>query len=73
MIVERPCVACGGLVAADPGDPGPGVLAHIRSERHRVWSRQITRTCPDCRIVTIPGDRDRCRGCRRTLELAGAA
>ena len=64
-----PCMACGGTVTADRLDPGPGVLAHIRSQRHIVWSRRWTRTCSGCRMVTIPGDRDLCQGCRRTREL----
>lgn len=33
----RAC-ACGAAVTANPDDPMPGVLDHIRTEPHRSWS-----------------------------------
>ena len=67
--MTRPCLACGGTIEADPARPGPGVLAHVRSERHLLWSRGERWLCPDCRMVTIPATRERCRGCARTREM----
>lgn len=34
--VARPCV-CGGVVVADPQDPGEGVRCHQAEPRHVAW------------------------------------
>lgn len=65
----EPCLLCGGRIEADTSRPLEvmgAVLAHVRSDRHRL-AQGLTRTCPDCRMVTIPGWRDRCHGCARDL------
>jgi hypothetical protein len=35
MIRTEPCLLCGGVIVADPDDPGPAVLAHVQTPRHR--------------------------------------
>lgn len=72
MIRTEPCTLCGGTITADPANPGPAVLAHNRSDRHRLASGGFTWLCPDCRMVTIPVQRARCHGCTRTRELVAA-
>ena len=70
---SRPCLACGGVVTADPSDPGPGVREHRASESHQAWLRGARGICPGCRMVRIPAHRTRCHGCRRELERRLAA
>lgn len=70
MTRQEPCLLCGGMITADPADPSVAVLAHLRSDRHRLVGVRPTRTCPDCRMVTIPGWRDRCHGCSRARAQA---
>lgn len=72
MTRTEPCLLCGGEITADPADPFAAVLAHVRSKRHRMASEGFTWSCPDCRMVTIPVQRDRCHGCARTRELVAA-
>lgn len=69
---REPC-ACGGVIEADPADPGPAVLLHTTTLRHRRWRNDMeTRTCPGymspC-AVTIPADRDLCHFCKGTRRL----
>ena len=71
LVTTLPCLGCGGTVTADPEAPGPGVLVHVRGERHAAWSGRIRRTCQDCRMVTIPAHRERCHGCTRTRARVG--
>lgn len=74
MTREEPCLMCGGVIVADPQDPGAAVLAHVRSDRHRAAQGvRVTRMCQGCRMVTIPAWRDLCHGCRRTAELRAVA
>ena len=71
MTREEPCLMCGGVILADPDVPGPAVLAHVRTDRHRMaQGTRPTRTCRECRMVTIPAWRDRCHGCTRTAVAA---
>lgn len=72
MIRTEPCLLCHGTITADADAPFAGVLAHVRGEQHRTAANGFTWTCPDCRMVTIPVQRDRCHGCARTRELVAA-
>lgn len=38
-VEDRQC-ACGGIVTAAPGNPGPGVQAHQQTEQHRRWAEK---------------------------------
>ena len=68
MTRTEPCLMCGGSITAGPDFESirVAVLTHNRSERHAMAREgSPTRTCPGCRMVTIPAWRERCHGCSR--------